>query len=218
MARKTIDLTGRKFDRWEVIRKSDVRIDNRVAWICKCDCGEEKVVISTNLTRGLTKSCGCIRIEKQIKHGHNTKERVSSEYNSWHSMKQRCENPNDDRFQDYGGRGIKVCDRWRFFDNFLADMGEKPSPSHSIDRIDVNGDYEPSNCKWATPKEQQRNTRLQKNNSTGIRGVTFDKTRQKYVAQMYADGRKVLHKRFNTLTEAKEARKQAELKYWGEAK
>jgi len=212
MTVRGLDLTGKKFGRWTVIRRGENK-DNRVAWYCKCECGNTNTIITRVLVKGQSKSCGCLQREIATKHGHNTLKGSSTEYNSWHQMKQRCLNPNDKRYHDYGGRGIKICDRWMDFDNFLEDMGNKPSPKHTIDRIDVNGDYEPSNCRWADPYEQQANTRTPKNNKTGVKGVSYDKIRNKYLAQMMYKGKKVLFKRFDTFEEAKEARKQAELKY-----
>jgi|SRR5699024_2311953 len=216
MSVRGMDLTGQKFGRWQVIRRGENQ-DNRVAWYCKCDCGNTGTVDTRRLVKGRSKSCGCLAREVNTKHGHNTTEGSSSEYNSWHQMKQRCLNPNDKRYHDYGGRGIKVCERWMDFNNFLEDMGKKPSPNHSIDRIDNNGDYEPSNCKWSDDYEQQRNIRAHKNNKLGIKGVCWDKSKKKYKAQLYYKGKFVLRKRFDTLEEAKEARKQAELKYWGKS-
>lgn len=140
--------------------------------------------------------------------------KIRSEYNSWHQMKQRCLNKNDKRYHDYGGRGITVCEEWMTFEGFFNDMGVKPSPDHSIDRIDNNKGYYKENCKWSDRREQQRNQRVDKRNKYKTRGVSFDKEKGKYLAQMYADGTKVLFKRFNTLEEAIEARKEAELKYW----
>ena len=207
-------LPGQRFGRWTVVREGEKK-DNRVAWLCKCDCGTERTVITRQLVKGLSKSCGCYMKDRITKHGHNKVTGSSSEYNSWHQMKQRCLNPNDKRYDDYGGRGIKICERWLDFNNFLEDMGVKPSPKHSIDRIDVDGDYEPSNCKWSDDYEQQRNIRVHKNNKLGVKGVHYDKNRNKYTAQLYANGKRRLMKRFDTLDEAIEARKQAELKYWG---
>lgn len=210
------NLTGQRFGRWTVKKKGEQK-DNRTAWLCVCDCGNTNTIITRVLVKGQSKSCGCLQREIATKHGHNTLKGSSTEYNSWHKMKQRCLNPNDKRYHDYGGRGIKICEHWMDFDNFLEDMGKKPSPKHTIDRIDVNGDYEPSNCRWSDDFEQQANTRTPKNNKTGVKGVSFDKSRRKYLAQMMYRGKRVLFERYDTLEEAKEARRQAELKYWGKS-
>lgn len=132
----------------------------------KCDCGAEIVTHLASLKAGLTSSCGCWSAERatqRIKHGDARKEKAVPEYKTWSGMIERCENSNNHKYPIYGGRGINVCARWRNdYSAFLADMGRKPSPSHSIDRIDVDGDYEPDNCRWATAKVQANNTRLHK--------------------------------------------------------
>lgn len=132
--------------------------------LCRCDCGREKLFPLGNVKRGLSKSCGCMRgarvTSAKLQHGHNIKGRTTPEYRAWSHAIGRCENPNDAAFANYGGRGITVCRRWRdSFEAFLEDMGPRPSDKHSIDRIDVNRGYEPSNCRWATKHTQDRNRR-----------------------------------------------------------
>lgn len=132
----------------------------RRQWKCRCDCGGEALTLAKRLRSGHTKSCGCILRERLHKHGHNTKGK-SPTYRSWDSMIGRCHRPGQQPYPRYGGRGIAVCARWRGqggFENFLADMGPRPDGT-TIDRRDGTGDYTPDNCRWASPKQQQRNMR-----------------------------------------------------------
>lgn len=129
---------------------------NRSHWLCRCDCGKEKIVLGSTLLYGKTKSCGRCAL---ISHGESYGAHETTEYRTWGQMWSRCNNPHHDSWKDYGGRGIVVCGRWRSYETFLADMGRKPTAAHSIDRIDVDGNYEPGNCRWVTKKEQTGNRR-----------------------------------------------------------
>lgn len=143
-----------------------IKPDGPRRWQFACDCGRGVVIETYSARSGHTKSCGCFRTETaaaqaQVNATHGKTK--TPEYYSWKSAMARCSNPNLTEYPDYGGRGIKVCERWRIFENFLADMGERPSRHHTLDRHpDKNGDYEPGNCRWATKAEQSRNQRSNK--------------------------------------------------------
>ena len=208
---KIMDLLGRKFGRLTVISRAESK-GGKAYWNCQCDCGKETVVYGSYLRTGHTKSCGCYNEDKKIKH----KMYGTPEYRSWNHMLQRCNNKNSHKYSDYGGRGIVVCEKWLAFENFFADMGQRPH-GKTLERIDVNGNYEPSNCKWATATEQQRNQRIQRNNSSGVKGVSWDKSKGKWTAQISVNYKNIYIGRFSSLQEAALARKRAEEKYWGKS-
>lgn len=137
------------------------------------------------------------------------------EYMSWIEMKRRCDNPNAHEYKHYGLRGIDVCQRWRdSYDDFLADMGRIPSSKHSIDRINNDGNYEPSNCRWATPSEQLRNRRLHSSNKSGVHGVRLNPKGDRWMAVITTNRKVTYLGTFDDVDDAIKARKQAEHKYW----
>lgn len=150
---------GDKFERLIVLSKAENSNTGHIRWNCRCACGKEKTIQQRSLVSGNTKSCGCYCKDNnrilRTKHGGY----YTAEYKAWQHMIQRCNTPTHQSYKDYGGRGIKVCERWKDFKNFINDMGQRPSDKHSLERVDVNKDYEPANCKWATYKEQANNRR-----------------------------------------------------------
>lgn len=163
-----LNLIGQKFGRLLVI-ESIPAIAQKSAWLCRCDCGTEKVCTSASLKTGHTKSCGCLLDEKRSLNTRTHGMSNTREYRTWLAIANRCMNPNQDNFQDYGGRGISRCERWSTFENFYSDMGPCPE-GFSIERIDRDGNYEPGNCIWADRITQARNTR--RNRMLSHNGVT----------------------------------------------
>ena len=165
---KRVDLTGKVVGRLTVVSY----VGNR-KWLCFCTCGNSTEIAGQSLVRGVSKSCGCFRREhttqKNLRHGMSG----TPIHCTWKNMMQRCHNKNNPGYPDYGGRGVKVCDRWRTFENFYADMGDKPE-GMSLDRVNVDGDYAPDNCRWADDFIQARNKR---------NSITVDGIELKYLAE-----------------------------------
>lgn len=207
---KAIDLTGEKYNMLTVIRLARVSDRGFKIWLCLCDCGNEKELYGTVIKSGKTKSCGCL-----TRHGMTG----TPIYLTWKRMFKRCYSIKDVAYPNYGGRGIKVCERWSEkysgFPNFYNDMGDIPE-GMSLDRIDVNGDYSPENCRWATKSVQSYNQRVQKRSKSGKTGVREFKGR--WVANIQHEGERIFLGSFETFEEAATARNEAELYYFGVAK
>lgn len=155
-----IDLAGREFGRWKVIRRAENNRHNQPQWHCRCACGVEGVVRGGNLVAGDSQSCGCLNVDvhRQMCRVRNTTHgmRRTPTYIAWVNMLQRCENPRATAYRKYGAKGVTVCERWHVFADFLADMGECPA-GLSLDRRDNARGYEPDNCRWVTMQAQQNN-------------------------------------------------------------
>lgn len=200
---------GTRFGRLTVIRSARNDNGGRL-WLCWCDCGKTTIQPSSRLRSGNTRSCGCLRKEEARERGrelakaYNTKHGMSSaaEYYAWRSMKNRCCNPRTAQYEDYGGRGITVCQRWLdSFKSFFADVGPRPT-GMTLDRIDTNGNYVPGNVRWASRSTQQFNQRKQKGTSSAFRGVHLEKRTGKWTASICKEYR---HYRLGTFTTEVEA-------------
>jgi len=155
---EAVDIVGEKFGNWEVVERAPNR-QTRAVWVCRCVCGTLAEVYGGNLRRGLSKGCGCNWAEvhpEKFKHGRTE----TKEWLAWRNLKDRCNNPNVRNYDQYGGRGITYAPEWEEFSAFFRDMGGAPSKQHSIDRIDNDGNYCKSNCKWSTSSEQALNRRV----------------------------------------------------------
>lgn len=169
MTRAHPSLIGNRFGRLVVISESPRPLSvkrKRRYWLCQCDCGQEHVAFTTLLVSGGVRSCGCLGQDNRRQNcnkgrGANATHRMSTHlmYKRWRSLRNRCEQKNNPAYRWYGAKGIVVCERWKSFENFYADMGDPPTPAHQIDRINNNGNYEPNNCRWVTALENMHNTR-----------------------------------------------------------
>lgn len=168
---RTKNLIGETFNKLTVIAPSEKDLSGSVRWVCKCDCGNTITVLARSIVRGHTKSCGCIKSESiresQTTHGlSNTRQ-----YKTWASMMRRCYTVSEKAYPRYGGRGIRVCDEWHDFKNFWKDMGGSYGATLTLERIDINKDYCPENCEWATMQKQSMNRGTQSNNVLGIANI-----------------------------------------------
>lgn len=187
---KDEDILNTKYNRLKPIKRVE-NIYGGKAFLCICDCGNESVVSLGDLKNNKTKSCGCLAKEKSsdnIKKYSTTHGRHGTpEYRVWRGMRTRCYYENTPQYKNYGGRGIKVCNRWKeSFENFYEDMGDKPTPKHQLDRIDNDGNYEPNNCRWVTPSENALN-KEHKSGTLGIKNVYKDS--DSYYTQVKRQGK-----------------------------
>ena len=153
---KLKDLKGQTFGRLTVLSFTEVNKNHKAVWLCRCSCGTEAQILSGSLVNGATESCGCKALDVRTTHGQT----YTPEYRVWKGIKMRCYYKKARYYPIYGGRGIKVCKRWlNSFENFISDMGQRPSEKHTIERLNNDGDYTPGNCVWGTTKQQDRNKR-----------------------------------------------------------
>ena len=219
---KKINIAGEVYGRLTVIEEveQDISISNKKIrkWKCQCECGNKVITRQVSLRSGNTKSCGCLRKEitkeTKTKHGHSSNRSNSKEYSCWLGIKARCFNPNDTAYHNYGGRGITMYFEWKDdFEAFYKYMGDAPSPNHSIDRINENGNYEPGNVEWGTNQTQAIRRRTRKDNTSGIKGVKWNKKDKKWIAYIGVNHKLIHLGSFNTKKEALVARLEAEEKY-----
>lgn len=221
------DLTGQIFGRLEVLYQAEDYIDkngnHHAMWHCKCNCenGTEKDIDQTRLKSGYTRSCGCLQKEMASERSSIHKMTDTRLYLVWKGMKARCYIKSHNHYEQYGGRGITVCDEWKddfkaFYDWAIQHGYDENALRNEcmLERKDVNGNYCPENCCWTNATTQCINQNLRKDNTTGVKGVNWDKYRNKWQAQLQIDKKKVLNEHFDNFEDAVKARKEAEEKYF----
>lgn len=205
---KALDLTGQRFGRLVVLTRAENNRYGKRCWLCRCDCGAEKVVREYYLTHDKTLSCGCVQREGAAKRATRHGRSRSRIYKIWCGIVQRCENPNNSGYANYGGRGVEICQEWRKSPNAFCEwaLANGYGDNLSIDRIDVNGNYCPENCRWADKTTQNRNQRQRKDHAdySGVR-----KQNNKYTARIGINGKSVYLGVYDTAEEASEAYQQA---------
>jgi hypothetical protein len=215
MGRLPVNLVGKKFGRLKVISYYGLNQNNEHIWICICDCLKNKIATSRCLSQNLTKSCGCLHKDKSGNNKNKNYIPIKTERRAYYSMKSRCLNKNHKQYDDYGGRGITVCEEWiKSFNNFIKDMGYKPNPNYSLGRIDNDGPYSKYNCRWENSSQQNSNRRplvktimrtsKRYKNDELIKyyGVFFVRRLQKYIAIIMFNNKK---KQIGTFTDPKSA-------------
>lgn len=189
MAAKKINIkTGDTYSDWTVIKDLGSNSNGDRRFLCRCVCGIEKSVWIHNLRRGESTKCSsCASKLRNIKHGLS----YHPLYDVYANMRKRCLDKTNQAYHNYGGRGITICDRWsNSIESFIEDMGERPTPTHSLDRVDNNKGYSPENCKWSTPIEQNNNQRMKKNNTSGVVGVSYHSRFKKWCASIHLGGKR----------------------------
>lgn len=210
--KRTKDLKDNRYGKLLVLSHAGKDSNRGALWNCKCDCGNTLIVKSVNLVNNVKDNCGCNRKKKPI-----TIDTKSTTYYSYSHMKDRCLNKNADGFDNYGGRGISICQRWlekdgKGFLNFVSDLGERPE-NLTLDRINVDGNYEPPNCRWSDWETQSRNKRKHKANKSGVTGIHWNTERNKWHVQFRAKFKTFYLGLYDNLEEAKEMRKFVEKLY-----
>lgn len=217
-----VNLLGEKFGRLRVVESYPSHPRHGSRWKCVCDCGNIRVVLGGNLSSGNSRSCGCMASEMTSKrsrtHGRSSGDPT---YSVWAGIIQRCENSNSNCYERYGGRGIQMCDRWNpknggSFENFLEDMGEKPSQFHTIERTNNNKGYSPENCIWTGDVSLQAyNKRVYSNSTSGVAGVNWDSKSNAWRVRISKEGKRICLGYFISFEDAVKTRREAEIKYFG---
>lgn len=203
-----IDLTGKRFGRWVVLEKAESDKNNAM-WLCKCDCGNIKIVYGGNIKNGKSSSCGCFHKEELSRKSKTHGSSSNPIFSVWEGMKRRCYNKKYKQYKDWGGRGIKICEEWKNDPNKFIEwaINNGYNDKLCIDRINNDGDYEPSNCRWIIHRENSLNSRLlRSNNSSGYRGVSLCKRDNNFVATVKYHYKSYRVGSFNTAIEAAKAR------------